>query len=141
MKRAKKSLHPLLDAEGNLVTKDQDKAEVLNAFFAPKAECSQVHGVGWIAPRVWKELADVVAKPLSIILRQSWLTRNVPVDWRLANVRVIFKKGWKDDPGSYRPISLNLGVGEGYGTDNLGSHHRPVKGQPRDQAQSAWVYK
>ena len=28
------NLHPLLDAEGNLVTKDRDKAEVLNAFFA-----------------------------------------------------------------------------------------------------------
>ena len=33
-RRARESLHPLLDAEGNLVTKDQDKAEVLNAFFA-----------------------------------------------------------------------------------------------------------
>ncbi len=53
-----------------------------------------------------RELADVVAKPLSIILRQSWLTGDVPVDWRLANVTPIFKKGQKDDPGSYRPISL-----------------------------------
>ena len=33
-KRARENLHPLLDAEGNMVTKDQDKAEVLNAFFA-----------------------------------------------------------------------------------------------------------
>ena len=32
-RRARESLHPLLDAEGNLVTKDQDKAEVLNALF------------------------------------------------------------------------------------------------------------
>ena len=53
-----------------------------------------------------RELADVVAKPFSIILQQSWLTGNVPVDWKLANVAPIFKKGWKDDPGSYRPISL-----------------------------------
>ena len=30
----------------------------------------------------------------------------VLADWRLANVTPIFKKGWKDDPGSYRPISL-----------------------------------
>jgi len=47
----------------------------------------------------------VVAKPLSIILQQSWLTGDVPEDWRLANVTPIFKKGQKDDPGSYRPIS------------------------------------
>ena len=33
-RRARENLHLLLDAEGNLVTKDQDKAEVLNAFFA-----------------------------------------------------------------------------------------------------------
>jgi len=30
----KENLHPLLDAEGNMVTKNQDKAEVLNTFFA-----------------------------------------------------------------------------------------------------------
>ena len=48
----------------------------------------------------------MVAKPLSIILRQSWLTGDVLTDWRLANVMPIFIKGWKDDPGSYRPISL-----------------------------------
>ena len=33
-RRARENLHPFLDAEGNLVTKDQDKAEVLNAFVA-----------------------------------------------------------------------------------------------------------
>ena len=33
-RRARENLHPLLDAKGNLVTKDQDKAEVLNTFFA-----------------------------------------------------------------------------------------------------------
>lgn len=33
-RRAKENLHPLLDAEGNLNTKDEEKVEVLNAFFA-----------------------------------------------------------------------------------------------------------
>ena len=33
-RKARENLHPSLDAEGNLVTKDRDKAEVLNAFFA-----------------------------------------------------------------------------------------------------------
>jgi len=48
----------------------------------------------------------VVVKPLSIILRQSWLTGDVPADWRVANVMPIFTKDRKDDPGSYRSISL-----------------------------------
>jgi len=33
-KRAKENLHPLLDARGNIANKDEEKAEVLNAFFA-----------------------------------------------------------------------------------------------------------
>ena len=33
-RRARENLYPSLDAEGSLVTKDQDKVEVLNAFFA-----------------------------------------------------------------------------------------------------------
>jgi len=43
---------------------------------------------------------------LSIICQQSWLAMEVPVDWRLANVMPIYKKGWKDDPGNYRTVSL-----------------------------------
>lgn len=46
------------------------------------------------------------AEPLSIIYQQSWQTGEVPADWRLANVTPIYKKGQKDDPGNYRPVSL-----------------------------------
>ncbi|KFM07207.1 hypothetical protein AS27_05698, partial [Aptenodytes forsteri] len=56
--------------------------------------------------RVLGELAEVLAKPLSIIYQQSWLTGEVPDDWRLANVTPIYKKGRKEDPGNYRPVSL-----------------------------------
>ena len=33
-KRASESLHPLLDVRGNTANKDEEKAEVLSAFFA-----------------------------------------------------------------------------------------------------------
>ena len=48
----------------------------------------------------------MLAKPPSIISQQSWLSGEVPTDWRLANVTPIYKKGRKDDPGNYRPVSL-----------------------------------
>ncbi|KAK4827435.1 LOW QUALITY PROTEIN: hypothetical protein QYF61_017992 [Mycteria americana] len=145
-RRAKENLQPLVGGGGNTVTKDEEKAEVLNAFFASvfnsRANCSlgtkppesedrdgdqngapiiqgemvsdllhhlDTHksmGPDGIHQRVLKELADVLTKPLSIIYQQSWLTGEVPADWRLANVTPIFKKGWKEDPGNYRPVSL-----------------------------------
>ncbi|GAB0203339.1 mitochondrial enolase superfamily member 1 [Grus japonensis] len=63
-------------------------------------------GLDGIHPRVLRELVEELAKPLSIIYQQSWLTGEVPDDWRLANVMPIYKKGWKEDPGNYRPVSL-----------------------------------
>jgi len=55
---------------------------------------------------VLRELAEELAKPLSIIYQQSRLTVEVPGDWTIVNVTPIYKKGPKEDPGNYRPISL-----------------------------------
>ncbi|GAB0183641.1 mitochondrial enolase superfamily member 1 [Grus japonensis] len=64
-------------------------------------------GLDGIHPRVLRKLAEVLTKPLSTIYQQSWLTREVPVDWRLANVMLrIHRKGWKEDLENYRPVSM-----------------------------------
>ncbi|PKU47176.1 rna-directed dna polymerase from mobile element jockey-like [Limosa lapponica baueri] len=63
-------------------------------------------GLDGLPPRVLKELADMLAKPLSIIYLKSWLTGEVPMDWRVANLTPIYMKGRKEDPGNYRPVSL-----------------------------------
>ena len=63
-------------------------------------------GLDGIHPRVLRELAEALAKPLSIIYQQSWLTGEVPEDWRLDSVMVIYKKSRKGYLGNYRPVSL-----------------------------------
>ncbi|KAK4821423.1 hypothetical protein QYF61_019701 [Mycteria americana] len=63
-------------------------------------------GPDGIHPRVLRELVEELAKPLSIIYQQSWLTGEIPADWRLANVTPIYEQGQKEDLGNYRPVSL-----------------------------------
>ncbi|KFW05852.1 hypothetical protein N326_12977, partial [Eurypyga helias] len=65
-----------------------------------------------IHPGVLRELVEVLTKPLSIIYKQSWLTGEVPLDWRLASAMLIYKKGWKENLGNYRPVSLTSAAGK-----------------------------
>ncbi|KFP50862.1 hypothetical protein N323_02146, partial [Cathartes aura] len=63
-------------------------------------------GPDGINPRVLKELADVTTGPLLIIYQSSWESGEVPADWKLSNVIPIYKKGMREDPGNYRPVSV-----------------------------------
>ncbi|KFV58391.1 hypothetical protein N341_01841, partial [Tyto alba] len=59
-----------------------------------------------IHPWVRSELVDKVAKPLSIIFEKLSQSGDVSADWRRRNIIPIFKKGKKEDPGNYSPVSL-----------------------------------
>ena len=59
-----------------------------------------------ISARFLQQVAWEISPPLTILFRKSMAEGTVPVDWKLANVTPIYKKGKKSDPGNYRPVSL-----------------------------------
>lgn len=61
----------------------------------------------------WKKSSQLsLTEPLSIIYQPPWLMKEVTKDWRLANITPTYKKGWKEDRGNYRPVSLTSVSGE-----------------------------
>ncbi|KAJ7401559.1 hypothetical protein BTVI_94793 [Pitangus sulphuratus] len=125
-------LHTIFKVQVETVAKDEEKAEVLIAFFASglnsKISCSSstqpseledkdreqnkaphsprdyghdlLHHLGThkptgpdvIHPRVLRELVEVVAETRFIVYLKSWLNGEVPVDWKLANVAIIYQR-------------------------------------------------
>ncbi|KFP69718.1 RNA-directed DNA polymerase from mobile element jockey, partial [Acanthisitta chloris] len=59
-----------------------------------------------IHPWVWRELADEVAQPLSLIFQKSRQSGEVPDNWKKGNIALIYEKGKAEDLGNYRPVSL-----------------------------------
>ena len=67
---------------------------------------SKSPGPDGIHPRQLKELAHELAAPLTILFETCMHEGKVPISWKLAEVKPIFKNGDKTNPGNYRPISL-----------------------------------
>ena len=53
-----------------------------------------------------QELVEEVAYPLALVMKKTLEDGSMPEDWRTANVTPIIKKGAKNNPGNYRPVSL-----------------------------------
>ena len=63
-------------------------------------------------PLFLKKVASEICYPLAEIFNSSLSEGVVPLDWRIANVTPIYKKGSRQDPGNYRPISLTSQIGK-----------------------------
>uniref|UniRef100_A0A674ICA9 Reverse transcriptase domain-containing protein n=4 Tax=Terrapene triunguis TaxID=2587831 RepID=A0A674ICA9_9SAUR len=71
-----------------------------------KLDACKSPGPDEMHPRILKELIEEVSEPLAIIFGKSWETGEIPEDWKRANIVPIYKKGNKNNPGNYRPVSL-----------------------------------
>ena len=78
-----------------------------------------------IHPRVLCESPDSLSVPLSILFRKSIDAGRLPADWKVGEVVPIYKKGDRQRPASYRPVSLTAvpsKVLESIVRDNLLNH-------------------
>ena len=67
---------------------------------------SKASGPDLIPTRILKECAIEVAPYLRTIFQQSIDYGTVPTDWKHAKITPVFKKGKRDLPSNYRPVSL-----------------------------------
>jgi hypothetical protein len=85
----------------NIDFKDSEVLDLLKSLDTNKAS-----GPDGVSPRMLKETAEVIYRPLARLIRLSLQTSKYPLDWKKANVIPIFKKGDKSLVGNYRPVSL-----------------------------------
>ena len=78
-----------------------------------------------IHPHFLKNTSKVLAHPFTILFNKTLSEGYIPDDWKSAEVRPIFKKGDKSQPGNYRPVSLTsvvCKVMEGFIKKSLYNH-------------------
>ena len=67
-------------------------------------------GVDELVSSFVKGCAPGVLDPLVGLFKMSLQESKVPMDWKMANVTAIFKKGSRGDPANYRPVSLTSNI-------------------------------
>ena len=63
-------------------------------------------GLDKVSSRLLEDAADIVAPSLTSLFNISINTGCFPSTWKLAKISPLFKKGSKQDPSNYRPISV-----------------------------------
>ncbi|KAJ7397925.1 RNA-directed DNA polymerase from mobile element jockey-like protein [Pitangus sulphuratus] len=81
----------------------------------------------WGSSKNPEGVAGVITDPHLMIFEWSWESREVPADQKLANVVPMFKKGKKEDPGNYKPVSLTSTPGKILEKIILGSIEKHLK--------------
>lgn len=75
-------------------------------------DISKAIGPDMINPRLLKEAANILCKPLSRLFNMSLNQSKYPSDWKNANVIPVFKTNNPNNVKNYRPISLISVIGK-----------------------------
>ena len=73
-------------------------------------DCKKANGPDDIPTRLIKDTASEIAEVVYFLFNQSYNLSQLPTEWCKANVVPIFKKGAKQDPNNYRPVSLTVAL-------------------------------
>ena len=71
-------------------------------------KCSEAAGVDKLLGRYLEDVADILAKAVSVLCNLSISQGVFPSTCKVAKLKPTFKKGKKTDPSNYRSISLLL---------------------------------
>ena len=94
---------------------DGNKSEHLEQLFVTpemiakhikKMKDSTSPGVEGIPPKLLKEIVEQISTPLAKVFNLSLEEGIVPSEWKEANITPLFKKGSRNKPDNYRPVSL-----------------------------------
>lgn len=66
-------------------------------------------------PEYVRELVEELTKPLPIIYQQSWLSKEVPDNWRVASVNAYLQEVSEVESGKLQACQPDLGAGEAHG--------------------------
>ena len=84
-----------------------DVRDILKSLNSSKAS-----GPDLISPRLLKEGAKQLCSPLSNFFNRLFISGQYPQAWKYANVTPVYKKGDKQLPNNYRPISVLSVIGK-----------------------------
>ena len=92
--------HPFPDISPINVTNDGVTALLSNL------KIHKASGPDRIPASLLKNLATTLVPSLTMIFKASLLQSAIPLQWKIANIVPIFKKGNRSNPGNYRPVFL-----------------------------------